>query len=1778
MKKTKGLVSTFLALVMVLGMLPGGSAFAAAADGPAAAKAAASHVTALSLQARALPSEAAEPAAPAEEAAAEKSCGCSDCTCADCQCTGGVCTCGGCGETAAPAEETAPAKEAGIKAASHVTALKMQTAAPAAEASAEPLAWPVQPDTGEHYRPSREKKTDEAYAVLMDERDEDTYCPGCKRNHDDCSWYCDECNWCDECISNGDCGINHCGECQKCEADHYCSFCTDDEGYGGDWLVCFDCARDSSRHCSLCEDTHLVFGYFCESCEACGNCIADGTSEAQHCAVCHACDPEWCHACTEERTDSSGSYCLCMSCCEDLEMHCVDCGGCYTSGDVEICWGSDWNICIDCCTDEGNHCDECDAHVVDWCWATGDGNRHCKYCMLENSGFMECIICGDVWCEWCGEGAEFDRGDYVGICESCIDNRNLWCPYCETVDEGLEWCPDGGEHCIDCCEQWLCDNCGRCTEALGIDVCPDCGLCVDCCLENAEAEGCSCGDYCVEGSDWNEHFCSECGACFDDVDQCEECMLCVDCCADNSECSDGMCVQDSEYGEHFCVDCGECFHDVDPCDDCVTAGDYLCVECCAERTGSNSNCEHGVCMNSWEWAEHYCDTHDCCYEDCSDDPTIHDHAWGADGNCTICGKNKDGKPVIVQQPEDKTMTAPYYKDLLENPAPQVSFHVRAKGDSLSYQWYNASTGQPLSGEGYYNADTATLTVDVGYNACSSSDYSFFCRVYSGTKYTDSAVAKVDAKHNYRIWAPYQDGSTYTVYKYNDDGSIKETITLRASTVHRRYCGAWALDDCYEYDRVEPHRFGGWQVVQEPTSEHGGLLERKCVDCGGSDYKELPKLTPHEHSWVTGQDATNQYMHSQVCSVCGLKSQTEPHTFGDWTETKRATEESTGTRERTCTVCGYKETEVTPKLAHKHLQQYKAGKIVCEEGETWEYVWGVTGTRADDDYHFKKCIVQIDDGAGGKTECGEVDRATRMPHDYMAWAYNESAKTFSRSCADCGYVQTVTYTDDGKYIPLSSTTADFYDAMGNKIYIAKAGQLITARPNSDAYENLFQYWTTTGLDITSEQQSSIPLVFRMPAYPVTVGIQRGLCVEPSVSQAEGIKHLHYRLYEGEWGHMGTEDSSTYIDPTCTAEGREALLICRVCGAYINGIGGEVIEPLGHSYELDESTVRAATCTDYGYTGDSVCKRCGDRIKGQRTAKLGHSYAAEATRIREADCTHAALYGYVCQNEGCEKYQRAESPEPALGHDWGEWEWVKLPTATEDGEMECFCSRCKNGKSKTIPRGTNTGIVEEVITDLGTISVHVPTAGDHIYNGDDINSYILRKNYPAPTLPAGSHYKQNLAFDSAWQNIDDEHIEDITYQAEVDYGSRFVLSPNVLYKFPASASEISVKVVDQNGNEFLRDAPLEKGGVFKVTVSGGNVYIKLNYMPPHTYKDPYYYLDYDYSDPAQFTVSGARAIFECTSGGANYETAAECVTTPDPEGCLTFSLTAIGPDGKTWTHTQTTEHLVNDAAAVAATCTEGVHEAGYRCSLCGKYFTGYDGITELASGVGVIPALGHSWGDWVETTPGVEETRYCTRCDATETRSLTVQYRRITGSAAFWNDTNDAVFMLYEDTTSDEDIRASWQDDSYASLTGAVAVSSPIYTAAEETVDGKDMYTQAFSLEDVPDGDYKLAIFKPGKYVPMIVSISVSGADADAGTVKLWLYGDVNYDGAVKANDATIISRYVNALSSVFGTEDAATEANRQLAADVNGDGNVKANDATLIKRYVNALSSPFDSMK
>ena len=134
---------------------------------------------------------------------------------------------------------------------------------------------------------------------------------------------------------------------------------------------------------------------------------------------------------------------------------------------------------------------------------------------------------------------------------------------------------------------------------------------------------------------------------------------------------------------------------------------------------------------------------------------------------------------------------------------------------------------------------------------------------------------------------------------------------------------WHECACGEKADSAEHTFGDWTEVKAPTETEDGLQERVCTVCSYRETKSVPALS-HTHAFGS-EWKSNAKEHWHVCA-CGEKSDSAAHTFGDWTVTKPATETEKGTKERACTVCGYKETATIPKVESTGISLRTAGGV------------------------------------------------------------------------------------------------------------------------------------------------------------------------------------------------------------------------------------------------------------------------------------------------------------------------------------------------------------------------------------------------------------------------------------------------------------------------------------------------------------------------------------------------------------------------------------------------------------------------------------------------------------------------------------------------------------------------------------------------------------------------------------------------------------------------------------------------------------------------------------
>lgn len=220
-------------------------------------------------------------------------------------------------------------------------------------------------------------------------------------------------------------------------------------------------------------------------------------SEENVCALCGAIyygdvdDDYFCNSCGYICGPSAGTDCW-------FEAHCWNCGGCFLALQE---WCEECTWCINCI--EGNpetHCAEChDCYLSEEDELCGECHR-CESC----AGGYICPDCG--FCDDCAH----DSGDplHCIVCDACFATT-------QQAEHG------DAKHCIDCCS--YCEQCGdweTCTaDDTDMEYCDECGLCIECCYENRNAAS-GCEEYCIESSEYEYHYCEDCGECFCEHEQC----------------------------------------------------------------------------------------------------------------------------------------------------------------------------------------------------------------------------------------------------------------------------------------------------------------------------------------------------------------------------------------------------------------------------------------------------------------------------------------------------------------------------------------------------------------------------------------------------------------------------------------------------------------------------------------------------------------------------------------------------------------------------------------------------------------------------------------------------------------------------------------------------------------------------------------------------------------------------------------------------------------------------------------------------------------------------------------------------------------------------------------------------------------------------------------------------------------------------------------------------------------------------------------------------------
>ncbi len=801
----------------------------------------------------------------------------------------------------------------------------------------------------------------------------------------------------------------------------------------------------------------------------------------------------------------------------------------------------------------------------------------------------------------------------------------------------------------------------------------------------------------------------------------------------------------------------------------------------------------------------------------------------------------------------------------------------------------------------------------------------------------------------------------------DDGVVTREPTCKnkgVKTVTCTWCGETktesvpATGNHIEKTRIENQK--------EPTCVTDGSynLVTYCEECKTiikTEKKTVPATGKHEYtSEITkapGCETTGLLVHT--CKVC-QDSYTEElpatgHSFGKWEQTKAPTCVEAGEERRDCANCDHFETRPVSTTEHTYKAVVTA-PTCTEEGYT-TYTCSVCG----DSY--------VD------------DKVAATGHSFGQWKQTKAPSCTEegeerRDCANCDHYETRTVAiADHDYEAV--VTAPTCTEGGYTTYTCRVcGETYV----DDRVEALGHDWNTTVQDETccedglttdtcvvcGETKSEI-----IPANGehdlVYVDNENG--ISHSVSCRNSGKELNnnelHEFIDGICAQCGAEEICQHQwdegvvskAPTCCATG-EIVFTCVKCEeTHTEELPVDADAHTGNNH-IENS--KDPSCTESGYTGDVVCE-CGVKIaSGEEIAPLGHSFG-QWEQIKAPSCTEEGEERRECEN--CDHFETR--PVAITEHAYEAV--VTAPTCTEDGYTTYTCTEC--GASyvgdKVEALGHSFGQWEQTkapsCTEEGEerreceICDHFETRPvaitEHTYEAVVTAPTCTEDGYTTYTCVCGRSY------------VGDQ-VEPLGHAWETTTLAETCCEDGVVTHTCTSCGEIKIEAIPASGEHDLIYTDNENGVGHSVACRNSGKVVDANEL--HNF------------------VEGV-----CPDCGAE-----EICQHQWNDGVVTQSATCCTTGEMVYTCALCAETYVEILPVDAAAHTGNNHIANVKNATCTQ--KGYSGDTVCECGAVLIRGeeiamLDHSFGNWIQTkvptcTEEGAERRECANCHHYETRTV------------------------------------------------------------------------------------------------------------------------------------------------------------------------------------------------
>jgi|GEM_PF-6244271 len=585
---------------------------------------------------------------------------------------------------------------------------------------------------------------------------------------------------------------------------------------------------------------------------------------------------------------------------------------------------------------------------------------------------------------------------------------------------------------------------------------------------------------------------------------------------------------------------------------------------------------------------------------------------------------------------------------------------------------------------------------------------------------------------------------------------------------------WRAATCEHTDvmsNLGVHQWNAGEVTVQPTEQSKGKMTYTCTVCGATKDETLDVLThekgqhhdAHEPTctvegnveyWdckncsskldadgnvlettsvpATGHNIGGDYEHdpeshwqtcqNEGCTVTGVHN---THTWDTGVVTKQPTEEATGVKTFTCTVCGETKTQPIAKLTHEKGEHHNANNATCTTEGNVEY------------WDCKNCSSKLD-AEGNVIESVIIEKVDH----HFGEDFEHNADGHWHVCTNDGC--TAESEHQGHNWISSITTEPTEDAYGVRTYtcltcgetkteqVAKLthekGQHHDANNATCTTDGNVEYWDCKNCSNKLDADGKVIENVTIPA------------------TGHNISGTYEHDAEGHWqtcqndgcSVTGVHNTHTWDSGVVTTEPTESskgvkTFTCTVCGETKTQEIAQLTHEKGQHHDA-----KAATCTTDGNVEYWDCKNCGGKLDASGNVitnvvvpATGHDYSG--------DYEHDANgHWKTCTHAGCTE----KSSEGA--HEWNSGVVTTEPTETSKGVKTYTCSTCGATKTEEIAaltheKGTHHEGVEATCTENGTVeyweccncgekldaegnpieTISIPATGHNVIKHDGVN---------------------------------------------------------------------------------------------------------------------------------------------------------------------------------------------------------------------------------------------------------------------------------------------------------------------------------------------------------------------------------------------------------------------------------------------------------------------------